>query len=81
MQKQSQLLQDLTARRIKKVRLRKQLRLSESRANAAVAKELEELEAEDALEQALLPSEEAFSVEVPEHPFSFHSILEMPPAS
>ena len=43
MQKQSQLLQDLTARRIKKVRLRKQLRLSESRANAAVAKELEEL--------------------------------------
>ncbi|KAM0701568.1 hypothetical protein Q7P35_010476 [Cladosporium inversicolor] len=50
MQKQSKLLQELTARRMKKVRLRKQLRLSESRANAAVAKELEELEAEDALE-------------------------------
>jgi hypothetical protein len=81
LQKQSKLLQDLTARRMKKIRLRKQLRLSESRANAAVAKELEELEAEDALEQALLPAEEAFGVEAAEQPFAFHGILEMPPAS
>lgn len=81
LQKQSKLLQELTARRMKKVRLRKQLRLSESRANAAVAKELEELEAEDALEQSLLPSEEPFGVEVAEQPFAFHSILEMPPDS
>lgn len=81
MQKQSKLLQELTARRMKKIRLRKQLRLSESRANSAVAKELEDLEAEDALEQALLPSEEPFGVEAAEQPFAFHSILEMPPNS
>jgi hypothetical protein len=65
---------------MKKIRLRKQLRLSESRANTIVAKELEELEAEDALKQALLPSEEVFGVEVPEQLFAFYSILEMPPA-
>jgi hypothetical protein len=81
LQKQSKLLQDLTARRMKKIRLRKQLRLSESRANAVVAQELEELEAENALEQALLPSEETFSMEVPEPLFAFYGILEMPPAS
>lgn len=80
LQKQSKLLQELTARRMKKIRLRKQLRLSETRADSAVAKELEDLEAEDALEQALLSSEEPFGVEVAEQPF-FHSILEMPPAS
>ncbi|KAM0704633.1 hypothetical protein Q7P35_007419 [Cladosporium inversicolor] len=66
---------------MKKVRLRKQLRLSESRANAAVAKELEELEAEDALEQSLLSVEEPFGVEATEQLFNFHSVLEMPPAS
>ncbi|KAM0710647.1 hypothetical protein Q7P35_001385 [Cladosporium inversicolor] len=66
---------------MKKVRLRKQLRLSESRANAAVANELEELEAEDALEQSLLSVEEPFSVEATEQPFDFHSVLEMLPAS
>jgi hypothetical protein len=81
LQKQSKLLQELTARRMKKIRLRKQLRLSESRADSAVAKELDDLEAEDALEQALLPSEEPFGVEAAEQPFAFHSILEMPPAS
>jgi len=41
---------------MKKIRLRKQLRLSENRMDAAVAQELEALEAEDALEQSLLPS-------------------------
>jgi hypothetical protein len=81
LQKQSKLLQELTARRMKKIRLRKQLRLSETRADTAVAKELEDLEAEDALEQALLSSEEPFGVEVPESQFAFHSVLEMPPAS
>jgi hypothetical protein len=49
---------------MKKIRLRKQLRLLESRANTIVAKELEELEAEDTLEQALLSSEESFGIEV-----------------
>jgi phosphoribosylaminoimidazole carboxylase (NCAIR synthetase) len=81
LQKQSKLLQELTARRMKKIRLRKQLRLSKTRADTAVTKELEDLEAEDALEQALLSSEEPFGVEVPESQFAFHSMLEMPPAS
>jgi len=79
LQKQSKLLQDLTARRMKKIRLRKQLRLSETRANSAVAQELDDLEAEDALEQALLPSQDDFGVEAVEPPFAFHSVLEMPP--
>jgi hypothetical protein len=35
---------------MKKIRLRKQLRLSENRTDAAVTQELEALEAEDALE-------------------------------
>jgi hypothetical protein len=81
LQKQSKLLQELTARRMKKIRLRKQLRLSEARADTAVAKELEELETDDALEHALLSSEEPFGVEAAEQPFSFHSVLEMPPTS
>jgi phosphoribosylaminoimidazole carboxylase (NCAIR synthetase) len=81
LQKQSKLLQELTARRIKKIRLRKQLRLSETRADTAVAKELEDLEAEDALKQALISSEEPFGVEVPESQFAFYSMLEIPPAS
>jgi hypothetical protein len=49
------LLQELTARRMKKIRLRKQLRLSENRTNAAAAKELEELDALDAAERSFLP--------------------------
>jgi hypothetical protein len=81
LQKQSKLLQELTARRMKKVRLRKQLRLSENRTDAAVAQELEALEAEDALEQSLLPSQETFGVEAAEQPFAFHGVLEMPPTA
>jgi DNA gyrase/topoisomerase IV subunit A len=79
--KQSKLLQELTTRRMKKIHLRKQLRFSESRASSAVAKEIEDLEEEDALEQALLPSEEDFGVDVQENPFAFHSILEMSPSA
>lgn len=75
------LLQELTARRMKKIRLRKQLRLSEDRTNAAAAKELEELDALDAAERSFLPLEEEFGIEIPEQPFQFHSLLEMPPTS
>jgi hypothetical protein len=66
---------------MKKVRLRKQLRLSENRTDAAVAQELEALEAEDALEQSLLPSQETFGVEAVEQPFAFYGVLEMPPTT
>lgn len=75
------LLQELTARRMKKLRLRKQLRFSEERTNAAVSKELEELDALDAAEQAFLPQEQELGVEIPENPFPFHGILEMPPTA
>ena len=66
---------------MKKIRLRKQLRLSENRTDAAVAQELEALEAEDALEQSLLPSQETFGVEAAEQPFAFSGVLEMPPTA
>jgi hypothetical protein len=66
---------------MKKVRLRKQLRLSENRTDAAVTQELEALEAEDALEQSLLPSQETFGIEATEQPFAFHGVLEMPPTT
>jgi hypothetical protein len=75
------LLQELTARRMKKIRLRKQLRLSEDRTNAAASKELAELDALDAAERSFLPVEEELGIEIPEYPFEFHGILEMPPAS
>jgi hypothetical protein len=57
------------------------LYLSEARVDTIVAKELEELETDDALEHALLSSEEPFSVEAAEQLFSFYSILKMPPTS
>lgn len=77
-----ELLQKLTARRMKKIRLRKQLRLSEHRTDTAtVAQELEDLEAAEAIEKTFLPPGESLGVEVPDNPFDFHGILEMPPAS
>lgn len=74
-------MQELTARRMKKIRLRKQLRLSEARTNTAMSKELEELDALDAAEQAFLPQDQEQGVEVSEYPFPFHSVLEMPISS
>jgi len=66
---------------MKKVCLRKQLYLSENQTDVAVTQELEALEAEDALKQSLLPSQETFSVEATEQPFVFHGVLEMPPTA
>nr|OQO16470.1 hypothetical protein B0A51_17575 [Rachicladosporium sp. CCFEE 5018] len=72
----SQEQQQLAERRMRKIRLRKQLRLAERRTETAVADELDRLEAEDP------PVDEEDSadvgVEVAEHPFAFHSILELP---
>jgi hypothetical protein len=73
-----ELLQKLTARRMKKVRLRKQLRLSENRTDTAVAQELEDLENAEAIERAFLPQDEEFGIEIPDQSFAFSSILEMP---
>lgn len=76
-----ELLQKLTARRMKKVRLRKQLRLSENRTDTAVAQELEDLENAEAIERAFLPQDEEFGIEIPDQPFAFGGILEMPTES
>lgn len=76
-----ELLQKLTAQRMKKIRLRKQLHFSEHRTDTAVAQELEDLEAAEAVEKTFLPPGESLGVEVPENPFDFHGILEMSPAS
>lgn len=67
--------QALADRRMKKIRLRKQLRLAENRADNAVEEELEELESLDP------PKEDTDAIEVSEHPFQFHDILEMPISS
>lgn len=75
-----ELLQKLTARRMKKIRLRKQLRLPEHRTDTAVAQELEDLEAAEAVEKTFLPPGENLGVEVRDNPFDCHGILEMPPA-
>lgn len=74
-----ELMHKLAARRSKKIRLRKQLRLSERRTDDAVAQELEELEAAEDAENELLGLDLGPLVEVPELPFSFHGILEMSP--
>jgi hypothetical protein len=66
---------------MKKIRLRKQLRLSKDRTNIAAAKELAELDTLDATKRSFLPIEEEFRVEVPEHPFQFYGILEILPTS
>ncbi|KAK6388365.1 hypothetical protein LTR95_019734, partial [Oleoguttula sp. CCFEE 5521] len=78
------LLQRLADRRAKKIRLRKQIRLSERRTDDAVAKELDELEAAEAVENEFLPEVEPIAevgVEAVELPFGFHDILEMPPSA
>jgi len=77
-----ELLQKLAARRAKKIQLRKRLRLSERRTENAVAQELEDLEAAEAVESEFLPPEdpaEPAGFEISEPPFPFFDIVEMPP--
>lgn len=77
-----ELLQKLAARRAKKIQLRKRLRLSEHRTESAVAQELEDLEAAEAIEEEFLPAEdflEPGGFEVPDPLFPFSDIVEMPP--
>lgn len=78
LQQQYTLLNELTTRQMKKMRLRKQLRLSESRTDAAVAQGLKDLETAEAVEQIFLPSEERFGVEAAEES---HSVPKIPLAS
>ena len=77
-EKEAELMQQLLTQRAKTIRLRKQLRLTESRTEKAVAQELEDQEAVDALEDLLVP-DEGLGVEVVPQPFVFHDILEMAP--
>ena len=75
------MLQKLAARRAKKIQLRKRLRLSERRTENAVAQELEDLEAVEAVESEFLPPEdpaELAGFEISEPPFPFFDIIEMP---
>lgn len=78
-EEETELLHRLAARRARKVRLRKQIRLAERRTDDAVAEELRDLESAEAVEETVLgPAPEG--VEIEEYPFSVHGILEMPPA-
>lgn len=54
---QQEILRKLSAHKAKKIRLKKQLRLAENRTESAVAKELEDLEAAEAVEEEFLPEE------------------------
>ncbi|OQN95110.1 hypothetical protein B0A48_18714 [Cryoendolithus antarcticus] len=78
LQRMSQDQKQLVDRRMKKVRLRKQLRLAARRTETAVAEELDRLEAEDPPVDEVEEEPLDVGVEVPEHPFAFHGILEMP---
>lgn len=64
--------------KMRKVRLRKQLRLAERRTDDAVAEELDELEEAEAVEAQFLSLEAASGVEVADNPFAFSDVLEMP---
>lgn len=68
-----ELLQRLVGRRQKKIRLRKQLRLAERKTDDAVAKEVEDADTADAVEDILFGSEEG--IEIPPLP-SFHDNVE-----
>jgi hypothetical protein len=72
------LLKQLADRRMKKVRLRKQLRLAENRTDDAIGEELDALEQADEVEAAFLPSL-GETVEVAEAPYQFHDVLDMSP--
>ncbi|GAB7336239.1 hypothetical protein MBLNU13_g09001t1 [Cladosporium sp. NU13] len=61
---QQDLLRKLSQHKAKKIRLRKQLRLAENRTETAVARELDELEAAEAVEDEFLPSLEPSGLEV-----------------
>ncbi|KAI4209326.1 MAG: hypothetical protein L6R36_009538 [Xanthoria steineri] len=77
-EKEAELLQQLLSHKARTVRLRKQLRQAERRTDVAVAREVEDLEEADRVEEAFLGLEEP-GVEAADRPF-FHDILEMPPS-
>lgn len=76
-EKEAELLQQLLEHRARTIRLRKQLRQAERRTDAAVAREVEDIEEAERVEEAFLDLGES-GVEVEERPF-FHDILEMAP--
>lgn len=65
--------------KMRKVRLRKQLRLAERRTDDAVAEELDDLEEAEAAETQFLSLETESGVEASESVFPFSDVLEMPP--
>lgn len=77
-EKEAELMQQLLTQRARTIRLRKQLRLAESRTEKAVAQELDDQEAVDALENLFVP-DEGLGVEAASQPFVFHDVLEMAP--
>jgi hypothetical protein len=75
----AELMQQLSAQQAKSVRLRKQVRLAETRTDKAVAQELDDLETVEDLEEALRVPGEGVGAEAAGQPFAFHGIVEMPP--
>ena len=72
-EEEAALLERLSRRKAKTARLRKQLIEAEERTAKAVAKEVEDTQVADELDELL------DGVEIPGQPFEFHGILEMPP--
>jgi hypothetical protein len=77
LQRLSQDQQRLAEKRMKKIRLRKQLRQAERRADSAAESALDELESEEPLPVVSAPFDLPTGVELAEDP-SLREILEMP---
>ncbi|KAM0721481.1 hypothetical protein Q7P37_002405 [Cladosporium fusiforme] len=65
---QQDLLQKLSQHKARKIRLRKQLRLTERRTETAVSRELDDLESAEVIEDEFLPSLELSGMEVSSPP-------------
>ncbi|CZT25867.1 uncharacterized protein RCC_11536 [Ramularia collo-cygni] len=65
--------------KMRKVRLRKQLRLVERRTDDAVVEELDKLEEAKAVEAHFLSSEIESGIEVSDNPFIFSDVLKLTP--
>ena len=77
-----ELLQKLAACQAKKIQLRKRLRLSERRIEEAVAQELDDIEAVEAVKAEFLPPDDVVEpegLEMTENPYPFFDVIEMPP--